>query len=105
MDLGRATFIEPAALVTFAVLLDMATANDWPVVFIPPTVVEAQRYRSRMGLQDLLDATDCGVQLPAVRQHPPDHRFVELQRFDGDHPADDVADLLINRLQDWNDGH
>lgn len=105
IDLSDVAFCDPSGLVVVAVLLDRAAEEDWPTDVVPPRSSDVARYLSRMGLQDALDAAEARCLLPSVRHHPRRERFVELQRLDGDHPGDDIGDLIYNRLGSWDDGH
>ena len=104
LDLTDAQFVNPAGLVVLAVLLDMAAAEEWFTEVELPRSDDVQKYLSRMGLQELLDAAEAKCLLPQVRHHPPNLRFVPLQRFDSSHPAEDICDLVLARLDAWGDG-
>jgi anti-sigma regulatory factor (Ser/Thr protein kinase) len=105
IDLSRTTFVDPSGLVVTAVLLDQAASEGWHATFVGPDDPQVARYLSRMGLRDRLDNAGCAHTLPIVRHHPPGNRFVELQRFDADHPAEDLADLIRARLSTWGDDY
>jgi ABC-type transporter Mla MlaB component len=95
LDLSRLRFVDPAGLVSLAVVAERAAAAGRPVRFTGPADPEVARYLDRMRLGAQLAALGVAHDLPAVHERRQGHRLVELRRFDGEAGLDAVAQALV----------
>ena len=91
IDLTRLRFIDPAGLVSLAVIAERATLLRRPVRFRKPEGADVANYLTRMRLGEQLSGLDVVHDLPSVRERRLGHRLVELRRFDGEAGLDTVA--------------
>lgn len=96
VDLRRLRFIEPAGLVSLAVITEVATEQGRPIEFHGPNDRDAATYLSRMRLKEHLDGINVAHDLPSVRERDLGARLVELHRFDGPEGLDRVTDALMS---------
>ncbi len=95
IDLSGLKFIDPAGLVSLAVVAERATLLGLPVRFRKPAGGDVANYLKRMRLGDQLEALDVAHDLPQVQERRLGHRLVELRRFDGEAGLDTVAATLV----------
>jgi anti-anti-sigma regulatory factor len=95
LDLTRLRFVDPAGLVTLAVVAEQATDGGRPVRFTGPADPDVAGYLNRMRLGAQLAALGVEHDLPAVHERRQGHRLVELRRFDGEAGLDAVAAALV----------
>lgn len=103
VDLAATGFVEPVGLVVLACLLDQAGTLGWPIEFIGPRNRDAASYLSRMGIARIAESVGCAHDLSSVSHRAPEDRFVELSRFGPDDPADDLIELVLARVDEWNE--
>jgi anti-sigma regulatory factor (Ser/Thr protein kinase) len=95
IDLSGLKFIDPAGLVSLAVVAERAKLLGLPVLFRKPAGGDVANYLKRMRLGDQLEALDVAHDLPQVQERRLGHRLVELRRFDGEEGLDTVAATLV----------
>lgn len=95
MDLSQLTFIDPAGLVSLAVVAERAVAANRRVQFRKPEDNDLVNYLARMRLGDGLDVLGISHDLPTVRERRLGHRLVELRRFDGQAGLESVVSALV----------
>jgi len=100
IDLSGLKFIDPAGLVSLAVVAERATLLGLPVRFRKPAGGDVANYLKRMRLGDQLEALDVVHDLPQVQERRLGHRLVELRRFDGEEGLDTVAATLVQSYVD-----
>ncbi|WP_448638627.1 hypothetical protein [Geodermatophilus sp. URMC 63] len=100
IDLTGLRFIDPAGLVSLAVVAERATLLRRPVRFRRPEGGDVANYLTRMRLGEQLAALDVGHDLPRVQERRLGHRLVELRRFDGEAGLDTVAAALVQTYVD-----
>lgn len=100
IDLSGLKFIDPAGLVSLAVVAERATLLGLPVRFRKPAGGDVANYLKRMRLGDQLEALDVAHDLPQVQERRLGHRLVELRRFDGEEGLDTVAATLVQTYVD-----
>lgn len=95
LDLEQLTFVEPAGIVSLAVLSDLATTAGRHVEFRAPSSDSSATYLARMRLGQHLDDLGIAHELPAVNERDLGARLVELRRFDGARGLEAVIDALV----------
>ena len=100
IDLSGLKFIDPAGLVSLAVVAERAKLLGLPVLFRKPAGGDVANYLKRMRLGDQLEALDVAHDLPQVQERRLGHRLVELRRFDGEAGLDTVAATLVQNYVD-----
>ena len=100
IDLSGLKFIDPAGLVSLAVVAERAKLLGLPVLFRKPAGGDVANYLKRMRLGDQLEALDVAHDLPLVQERRLGHRLVELRRFDGEAGLDTVAATLVQNYVD-----
>ena len=100
IDLSGLKFIDPAGLVSLAVVAERAKLLGLPVLFRKPAGGDVANYLKRMRLGDQLEALDVVHDLPQVQERRLGHRLVELRRFDGEEGLDTVAATLVQSYVD-----
>jgi hypothetical protein len=100
IDLTGLKFIDPAGLVSLAVIAERATLLHRPVRFRKPEGGDVANYLTRMRLGEQLTGLDVVNDLPQVRERRLGHRLVELRRFDGEAGLDTVAAALVQTYVD-----
>jgi len=95
VDLAALTFIEPAGLVSVAVIIEDAVAAGREVTFRPPKDEDLAGYLARMRMGEHLDFLGVGHTLPQVHERRAGHRLVELRRFDGHDGLEALIETLI----------
>ena len=100
IDLSGLKFIDPAGLVSLAVVAERAKLLGLPVLFRKPAGGDVANYLKRMRLGEQLEALDVAHDLPQVQERRLGHRLVELRRFDGEEGLDTVAATLVQSYVD-----
>ena len=100
IDLTGLKFIDPAGLVSLAVIAERAMLQRRPVHFQKPAGGDVANYLTRMRLGEQLAGLDVAHDLPHVRERRLGHRLVELRRFDGEAGLDTVAAALVQTYVD-----
>jgi hypothetical protein len=100
IDLTGLRFIDPAGLVSLAVIAERATLVGRPVRFRRPANDGVANYLKRMRLGEQLAVLDVAYDLPQVQERRLGHRLVELRRFDGEAGLDTVAAALVQSYVD-----
>jgi hypothetical protein len=100
IDLSGLKFIDPAGLVSLAVVAERAKLLGLPVLFRKPAGGDVANYLKRMRLGEQLEALDVVHDLPQVQERRLGHRLVELRRFDGEEGLDTVAATLVQSYVD-----
>jgi hypothetical protein len=100
IDLTGLKFIDPAGLVSLAVIAERATLLRRPVRFRKPEGGDVANYLTRMRLGEQLAVLDVVHDLPRVREGRLGHRLVELRRFDGEAGLDIVTAALVQTYVD-----
>ena len=100
IDLTGLKFIDPAGLVSLAVIAERAMLQRRPVHFHKPAGGDVANYLTRMRLGEQLAGLDVAHDLPHVRERRLGHRLVELRRFDGEAGLDTVAAALVQTYVD-----
>lgn len=95
IDLTGLKFIDPAGLVSLAVIAERAMLQRRSVHFHKPAGGDVANYLTRMRLGEQLAGLDVVHDLPHVRERRLGHRLVELRRFDGEAGLDTVAAALV----------
>ena len=95
IDLRHLTFIDPAGLVSIAVLTEQATDVGRPVTITAPDSANLASYVARMRLGQHLDQLAIPHSLPDVRENQLGARLVELHRFQGQAGLDRVVGALV----------
>ena len=95
LDLTRLRFVDPAGLVSLAVVAERAADTGRPVRFTAPADADVAGYLNRMRLGAQLTALGVEHDLPPVHERRQGHRLVELRRFDGEAGLDAVAEALV----------
>jgi hypothetical protein len=100
IDLTGLKFIDPAGLVSLAVVAERAMLQRRPIDFRKPEGGDVANYLTRMRLGEQLAGLDVAHDLPPVRERRLGHRLVELRRFDGEAGLDTVAAALVQTYVD-----
>src|SRR3712207_6738193 len=82
IDLTRLRFIDPAGLVSLAIVAERATLLHRPVHFRKPEGGDVANYLTRMRLGEQLSGLDVVHDLPQVRERRLGHLLVEPRRFE-----------------------
>lgn len=104
VDLTRARFLDPYAIVVVACAVDTASRGGDGITFTPPDPfagVNAATYLRRARLHQVLEAA--GVEdhgLPAVGEWDVTGRMQELQRFTDDAGADQLGGMIHTAMYD-----
>lgn len=95
VDLRRLTFIDPAGLVSIAVLTERAVNRRHPVAITAPGDSNVANYIARMRLGQHFDRLGIAHSLPDVRENQLGPRLVELHRFEGQAGLERVVNALV----------
>jgi hypothetical protein len=95
LDLTGLRFVDPAGLVSIAVVAEHAVSLARSVRFRGPKDRDVASYLTRMRLGEQLTALGVEHDLPDARERRQGHRLVELRRFDGEAGLDAVAAALV----------
>lgn len=95
LDLEHLSFVEPAGIVSIAVLSDLAAAAGRAVDFRAPTNQNSASYLARMRLGQHLDELGIAHDLVTVNERDQGARLVELRRFEGATGLESVIDALV----------
>jgi hypothetical protein len=95
IDLRRLSFIDPAGLVSLAVIAERAVTDAQHIAFSGPTDPGVANYLARMRVGEHLDQLGADHDLPDVHERDVGARLVELHRFDGSAGLEDVVAALV----------